>query len=137
MSTSWSAVEVFLLLAFPPLTFPPLTLENHCLPLAALYSVNVLTDLVDLIELASCALEVVLGPGLSIQFKGLKTSWKKNKTPYSLQSRTSSNKTFTFSRQSALLFRETRFIETYWLCNVVSNLKMGITPFGTFLCHHC
>ena len=60
MSTSWSAVEVFLLLAFPPLT-----LENHCLPLAALYSVNVLTDLVDLIELASCALEVVLGPGLS------------------------------------------------------------------------
>ena len=57
MSTSWSAVEAFLLLAFPPLT-----LEKHCLPLAALYSVN---DLVDLIELASCALEVVLGPGLS------------------------------------------------------------------------
>ena len=37
----------------------------YFLPLAALYSVNLLTNLVDLIELASCALEVVLGPGLS------------------------------------------------------------------------
>ena len=44
---------------------------------------------------------------------------------------------FEFSRQSALLFRETRFIETYCLCNMVNNLKMGITPFGTFLCQHC